>query len=60
MLRIRLSILLLAGLVVLAGGLGGSAPAGPRTVLAQGSSDAWVPITVLYTSDVKGHIEPCG
>ncbi len=31
-----------------------------RPSLAQGSDEAWSPVTVVYTSDIKGHIEPCG
>jgi hypothetical protein len=27
---------------------------------AQGSGDDLVPVTIVYTTDVKGHIEPCG
>jgi len=32
--------------------------AGPRAARAQDAG--WQPVTVLYTSDVKGHIDPCG
>jgi hypothetical protein len=28
--------------------------------LAQGADDALAQVTVVYTSDIKGHIEPCG
>jgi hypothetical protein len=31
-----------------------------RPSLAQGGDEAWVPLTVIYTSDIKGKIEPCG
>ena len=31
-----------------------------RPALAQGSDEGWAPVTVVYSSDVKGHIEPCG
>jgi hypothetical protein len=27
---------------------------------AAAQDDAWIPVTILYHSDVKGHIEPCG
>lgn len=27
---------------------------------ADAQDDAWIPVTILYHSDVKGHIEPCG
>lgn len=46
-------LLLVAGAV----GLAGSA----RPSLAQTDADGgWVPLTVIYTSDIKGKIEPCG
>ena len=50
----------LAGLALLLalGTLGVATTARPS--LAQGSADAWVPVTVIYTSDIKGKIEPCG
>ncbi len=31
-----------------------------RPSLAQGSDEAWAPVTIVFSSDVKGHIEPCG
>jgi hypothetical protein len=31
-----------------------------RPSLAQGGDDSWTPLTVIYTSDIKGKIEPCG
>jgi 2',3'-cyclic-nucleotide 2'-phosphodiesterase (5'-nucleotidase family) len=31
-----------------------------RPSLAQGADESWVPLTVIYTSDIKGKIEPCG
>jgi hypothetical protein len=48
--------LVLALVAVGALGVFGSA----RPSLAQGDDDAWVPLTVVYTSDIKGKIEPCG
>lgn len=44
-------------LLVMAGGLAGAtrpAPAGPQP------KEAWKKITLVYLSDVKGKIEPCG
>jgi hypothetical protein len=38
----------------------GSALVSFRPALAQSSDEAWAPVTIVYTSDVKGHIEPCG
>ncbi len=55
--RIRRLLGAAATLVVLFG-LGGLTSA--RPALAQGSDEAWVPVTIVYSSDVKGHIEPCG
>ena len=50
----RLAVLLL---VMGAAGLFGSA----RPSLAQEDADgAWLPLTIIYTSDIKGKIEPCG
>lgn len=46
-----------ATIVVLAG-LGGFIPVHPA--VAQGADEAVVPVTIIYTTDVKGHIEPCG
>ena len=31
-----------------------------RPSLAQGNDESWAPVTVIYTSDIKGKIEPCG
>ena len=46
-------VLLIAGTA----GLLGSA----RPSLAQEDADGtWLPLTVIYTSDIKGKIEPCG
>lgn len=44
-------------LLVIAGSLAGAtrpAPAGPQ------QNKAWKEITLVYLSDVKGKIEPCG
>ena len=47
-------------LMLLAIGVLGVAAA-PRPSLAQENADGtWVPLTVIYTSDIKGKIEPCG
>ena len=44
-------------LVMGAVGLLGSA----RPSLAQEDADGtWLPLTVIYTSDIKGKVEPCG
>lgn len=32
----------------------------PGEAAAQGRDDPWLPVTILYLSDVKGLIEPCG
>ena len=34
--------------------------AGTLPRFARGNDGAWIPVTVIYTSDVKGKIEPCG
>ena len=34
-------------------------PTGHNPGAAQGEDD-WVPLTILYTSDIKGKIDPCG
>jgi hypothetical protein len=47
-----LMILLVLGILATAGT--------PRPSLAQGDDESWAPVTVVYTSDIKGHIEPCG
>jgi len=56
--KIRLRTLLLACLLpVIAVGLAGAtrpAPAGPQP------KHAWKEVTLVYLSDVKGKIEPCG
>jgi hypothetical protein len=51
----------LPGLLALACLLGAAfALTAARPSLAQGDDEAWTPITVIYTSDIKGQIEPCG
>ena len=55
--RIRRPLGAVAMLVILAG-LGGLGLADQAA--AQGSGDDLVPVTIVYTTDVKGHIEPCG
>ena len=34
-------------------------PTGHNAGAAHGAED-WVPLTILYTSDIKGKIDPCG
>ena len=46
--------------LVLGFGLGLIPVAIIQPAAAQGGDEAWVPFTILYSSDVKGHIEPCG
>jgi len=46
-------------LLVLGCGLGAVILAAPHPAVAQ-DREAWVPITILYNSDVKGYVEPCG
>lgn len=58
--HIRRTLLLILCLAALGFGAGLISPTAPATAAAQGATDAWVPIAVLYTSDIKGHIEPCG
>jgi hypothetical protein len=48
----------IALVLLVAGGIGAMGSARPS--LAQGDDDAWVPLTIVYTSDIKGKIEPCG
>jgi hypothetical protein len=48
-------LLVLALALVAGGGLGGHAAAN-----AQGDGAKWSPVTVLYLSDTRGKIEPCG
>jgi hypothetical protein len=40
--------------------LPGFPPVGTHPGAASGSDPDWVPLTLLYTSDVKGKIDPCG
>jgi len=49
----RLALVLL---VLGAVGVVGSA----RPSLAQGEDESWKPLTIVYTSDIKGKVEPCG
>ena len=49
--RLALALLVL-GVI----GAAGSA----RPSLAQGADETWVPLTIIYSSDIKGKIEPCG
>lgn len=50
----------LGGLALLVVLLGLGALSSARPSLAQGSDEAWAPVTIVYSSDIKGHIEPCG
>jgi hypothetical protein len=38
----------------------GFPPQGAGTGAARGEDPQWVPLTLLYTTDVKGKIDPCG
>ena len=49
-------VLLVLALVLLAGGLLGKQSAAN----AQNDGSTWSPVTVLYLSDSRGKIEPCG
>ncbi len=49
----RLAVALLVLGVI---GVAGSA----RPSLAQGADETWKPLTIIYGSDIKGKIEPCG
>lgn len=53
--RRGLAALATLGLVCVALALSGSHPAAVR-----GQEEEWVPMTLIYHSDVKGKIEPCG
>jgi hypothetical protein len=53
--RAGAAILALVLLAALAAGTAGA----PAPVRAEGD-DTWVPVSLLYHSDVKGKIEPCG
>ena len=48
----------LAALLLVLGAMGvaGSGPPSP----APGADESWVPLTIVYSSDIKGKIEPCG
>lgn len=45
-------------LLLVLGAIGAATSARPS--LAQGADDTWVPLTIVYTSDIKGKLEPCG
>ena len=49
--RLALALLVLGAV----GSLGAARPS-----LAQGADETWKPLTIVYTSDIKGKIEPCG
>jgi len=55
--RLRRLVGVVTSLVLLLG-VGGLTAA--RPALAQDTGESWVPVTIVYSSDVKGHIEPCG
>lgn len=46
-------------LFVLGFGLGSLLLVAPYPAIAQ-DREAWLPVTILYNSDVKGYVEPCG
>ena len=50
---VRATVLFLLGLLLAAALL-------PATVPAQEEDADWNPVTVIYQTDVKGKIEPCG
>jgi hypothetical protein len=50
-------LLLVVALVLLAGGL---LIERPTRASAQNAGGSWSPVTVLYLSDTRGKIEPCG
>jgi hypothetical protein len=54
--RATTGALLVLALVLLTGGLLGK----QSTANAQNADAAWAPVTVLYLSDTRGKIEPCG
>ncbi len=56
--RLNLHFIGSVALLVVVGALGMLMAARPS--LAQGNDDSWAPVTIVYTSDVKGHIDPCG
>jgi hypothetical protein len=45
-------------LLLMLGAVGALTSARPS--LAQGADETWVPLTIVYSSDIKGKIEPCG
>lgn len=49
-------LLLVVALVLLAGGL----LIEPPTTASAQNDGGWSPVTVLYLSDTRGKIEPCG
>ena len=58
---IKASVAVSAACVVAAAVLSpGFPPLGTNSGAARGDEAEWVPLTVLYTSDVKGKIDPCG
>jgi len=49
----------LAGLALVLGALL-APPVVPESLAQAEGEEIWAPVTILYTSDVKGHIDPCG
>jgi 2',3'-cyclic-nucleotide 2'-phosphodiesterase (5'-nucleotidase family) len=49
----------LAGLALVLGALL-APPVVPESLAQAEGDEVWAPLTILYTSDVKGHIDPCG
>jgi hypothetical protein len=60
--RAMLGVLLVLALVLLAGGLLGkqSIANAQNNGTPQNSGTTWASVTVLYLSDTRGKIEPCG
>jgi hypothetical protein len=54
------AVLVLALALVAAGGLGGHTAANAQGDGAKNDGAKWSPVTVLYLSDTRGKIEPCG
>ncbi|MEZ4387355.1 MAG: hypothetical protein R3D98_07195 [Candidatus Krumholzibacteriia bacterium] len=57
--RIRRLLGVAATLVVL-GGLAGLGSVRPAVAQPTSDPESWVPVTIIFSSDIKGHIEPCG
>ncbi len=53
-------ILALATMVLLVTGISPLLPAGQARAANDEPTKAWKDITLIYTTDIKGKIEPCG